>query len=57
MNNSTEQYNKKEEADREVEKMVEEWDMVRCEICGKKISMLNSKILKNGEGFICEGKH
>ena len=46
-----------EKADREVAKMLETWDIVRCAYCGKKISMLNAKIIKNGQNFICKEGH
>lgn len=43
--------------DEEVQKMLEEWDIVRCRICQKKISMLNSRQLRDGSGYICKEGH
>jgi hypothetical protein len=40
--------------DRKVEKMVAEWDMVRCHYCKKKISMLSARMI-SGEYFVCKG--
>jgi len=54
MNKSTKQQKTKEERDKEVDEMVKEWDIVRCENCEKKISILNSIPLKNGKGFVCK---
>ena len=42
--------------DEQVQKMLETWDIVKCQICGKEISMLDSIPLKGEEGFICK-KH
>ena len=42
--------------DKEVDEMLETWDKVRCEYCGKEISMLNAKIIRNHKGyesFVC----
>ena len=38
-----------------VKKMIDEWDIVRCSICGEKISMLNADTIANGSGFIHKG--
>ena len=40
----------------EVDKMLKEWDMIRCKICGKKITMLEAEIIRTEEGyeyFVC----
>lgn len=45
------------ETDENVQKMLEEWDIVKCKYCGKEISMLDAKIirLENGrESFVCK---
>ena len=42
--------------DEEVDEMLETWDKVRCEYCGKEISMLDAKIIRNYKGyesFVC----
>jgi hypothetical protein len=39
--------------DEAVEEMLQTWDIVRCRICGRKISMLNAKSINSGEYFIC----
>ena len=48
------EFSKKEE-DKKVQKMIEEWDMVNCRICGRSISMLKAKMSLDGNGFVCEG--
>ena len=43
--------------DEEVDKMVKEWDIVKCALCHKKISMLKAKLILipgKGEIFICK---
>ena len=40
--------------DASVQRMLKTWDVVRCWYCGKKISMLNAKITKDGQHFICK---
>lgn len=43
--------------DEEVQKMLEEWDIVTCKYCGKKISLLDAGAVKleNGsEAFFCK---
>jgi hypothetical protein len=40
-------------ADRNVEALVREWDMVSCARCGKKISMLTAKHDKDCSKFYC----
>lgn len=50
----------KNETDEEVEKMLEEWDIIPCAYCGKDISMLDAKIVKLWDGsieFICKSGH
>jgi len=39
--------------DKEVEEMLDTWDITKCLHCGKEISMLNSKPVR--DGFICKG--
>lgn len=42
--------------DEEVDKMVKEWDIVKCALCHKKISMLKAKLILipgKGEVFVC----
>jgi len=44
------------EKDEDVDEMLRTWDIVKCGYCGKKISMLKAKIVKNYEGyemFVC----
>ena len=43
--------------DKIVEKIIEEWDIVKCLICGEKISMLTSTKIRGDRGYICKGKH
>lgn len=45
-----------EERDAEVKKMLEDWDIVKCKFCGKKISMLNAKLIhgEETEYFVCK---
>jgi hypothetical protein len=38
----------------EIDKMLEEWDLVRCYYCGKKISILNAKLISEDEHFVCK---
>lgn len=45
---------KKLNPDEVVQKMVEEWDIVRCKVCGKKVSMLEANLEKGGQFFICK---
>lgn len=42
------------DSDDEVQKMLEEWDKVKCVICGKTISMLEASTVYDGEKFICK---
>lgn len=47
----------KGETDEEVQKMLEEWDIVTCKYCGKKISMLDAaavKLANGSEAFFCK---
>ena len=44
-----------EEKDKEVEAMIDTWDIVRCRYCGKQISMMKAKVISNG--FICQEGH
>ncbi|HOM77794.1 MAG TPA: hypothetical protein PLT50_01150 [bacterium] len=42
--------------DQEVDRMLEEWDIVKCALCHKKISMLKAKLILipgKGEVFVC----
>jgi len=43
------------ENDEEVERMLETWDIVRCQNCGREISMLDARIIYTGGGeyFVC----
>ena len=45
--------------DKEVEEMLETWDVVNCRHCGKKILMLTSRKISIGEDeyFICKSGH
>ena len=45
---------RKKDTDEQVEKMVKDWDIVRCKICRRKISLLNAISVNGGEYFICE---
>lgn len=40
-------------SDNQVKEMLDTWDIVNCVKCGKKISMLDGKMLKSGSGFVC----
>jgi hypothetical protein len=42
-------------ADKEVDRMLKNWNMVRCKRCGRMINMLTSEPLPNGQGFVCKG--
>ena len=42
------------DTDASVAKMVREWDVVKCRICGKKISMLTAKSVNEGQYFVCK---
>jgi hypothetical protein len=44
----------KRKGEKKVEKMLEEWDIVTCNRCGKKISMLNAQLDKAQEHFYCK---
>lgn len=49
----------KDITDEEVQKMLDEWDLVKCPLCHKKISMLNAKLVTLSDGreaFVCK-KH
>ena len=46
--------NKKPTQDEIIEKMVEEWDIVRCAICHERISMLDAIHVKGEDYFICK---
>jgi len=42
--------------DEEVDEMLRSWDKIRCAICGKEISMLDARIIRNQygyESFVC----
>lgn len=43
-------------SDKDVEKMIQTWDVVYCYFCNKKISMLNAKMI-DGRYFICKEGH
>jgi hypothetical protein len=40
--------------DRIVDKMIEEWDKVKCVNCGKEISILTASTINQGEAFVCK---
>lgn len=42
-------------ADTEVEKMLNDWDTVKCALCRKNISMLNADTINDGTAFIHSG--
>jgi hypothetical protein len=42
--------------DRNVKKMIEDWDKVKCHICKKKISMLDAKLVDE-RYFVCKKDH
>jgi hypothetical protein len=42
--------------DEEVERMVETWDIVKCKVCRREVSMLDAESVNDGEYFICKGK-
>lgn len=44
----------KKDSDASVQKMIEEWDIVVCHICKKKISMLDAKMTHDGKHFVCK---
>lgn len=41
------------DSDEKVRRMMENWDSVRCNICKKKISMLNARLIDESY-FICK---
>lgn len=41
------------ENEKVVKNMIDTWDIVKCRICGKDISMLTSKT--DGKYFVCKG--
>jgi hypothetical protein len=45
------------DTDEDVEKMLRAWDIVKCRICNKDISMLNATSVNSGEYFICRNRH
>jgi hypothetical protein len=47
----------KTDKDKQIEKMLKTWDIVKCNVCGKKISMLNAKLVNDGKYFICKEGH
>lgn len=53
MLNQTKNKNEKKDTDESVQRMVKNWDKVRCHYCGKRISMLNAKLIK-GNFFVCK---
>lgn len=49
--------NYKDIKEEDVQKMLEEWDIVKCKYCGKKISMLDARVIKLEDGtevFVCK---
>lgn len=44
----------KRDSDKEVKRMLETWDIVKCYYCGKDISLLNATPIKNGQYFVCK---
>jgi hypothetical protein len=53
--NKTPPKNLKMPADKEVDKMLQNWSKIRCKRCGKMIDMLTADPLPNGQGFVCKG--
>lgn len=45
------------ETDAQVKRMIDTWDIVKCKICKKKISMLDARIVNGGEYFVCKNGH
>lgn len=43
-------------SEEKVQQMLNNWDIVTCKICGKKISMLKATAVNDGEYFVCR-KH
>lgn len=37
----------------QTEKMVKDWDLVKCKACGKKVSMLDAKLIAE-KYFVCK---
>ena len=37
-----------------VDTMVAEWDLTKCVICGRRISMLDARMTKDGQHFVCK---
>jgi len=37
-----------------VENMIKNWDITKCGLCGKTISMLNSTISRDKSHFVCK---
>lgn len=50
-------YKHKRETDKEAEELIETWDVVVCKFCGKKISIFEAKLSRNGSYFICKKGH
>jgi hypothetical protein len=44
----------KRDTDKEVQKMLETWDIVKCFYCGRDISLLNAQPIKNGQRYVCK---
>ena len=42
------------QADMEVGRMIEKWDLVKCSQCGKELSMLNARSSEGGSSFTCK---
>jgi len=57
VDNTDKQKKELEIRDKQVEKMIKEWDLVKCLVCGREISMLTSLRLDNERGYICKGRH
>ena len=46
---------RRKEEDKKVQKMIKNWDVVHCHICGNKISMTaDAKMTPDGQYFICK---
>ena len=45
--------------DKETKELLETWDIVNCYACGKEISMLDAKLIRQDgrEHFICKRGH
>lgn len=56
MNTSKKNKSTMNKKDKEVQKLIETWDIVRCKYCGEEVSMLDANLIEGGQYFICK-KH